>query len=91
MISEARNFKGSHIVNILRKNPRTITLEEITLEEAEGKTLLGQAGGVDLNHCVLMGARYCEDFLDKVRFYYISEAKLISPQKKNYILVNFYY
>lgn len=28
---------------------------------------------MDLGHCVILGAKYCKDFVGRVKWYYISE------------------
>jgi len=55
-----------------KATPYTLSLEEITTNEHEGKELIGKAYGLNINHCVYLGTRHCKDFLERVKWYYIS-------------------
>ena len=49
-----------------------ISIDEIAAEEREGKKLLGTAAGINLWHCLHLGARHGErGFLHQVKWYYI--------------------
>lgn len=50
-----------------------ISIDEITADERADKELLGKADGRDMGHCVYIGARYGESFLERVRWYYLSK------------------
>ena len=52
--------------------PYTLSLEEIATDEREDKELLGKAAGRDLSHCVYLGTRHCENFIERVRWYYLT-------------------
>lgn len=56
-----------------KATPHTIMLEEITAEERGGKEFLGKADGRDIVHCVYLGARHGDRFLERVRWYYLSD------------------
>tara|TARA_Y100000310_G_scaffold82715_1_gene79332 strand:+ start:38796 stop:39086 length:291 start_codon:yes stop_codon:yes gene_type:complete len=48
------------------------SLQEITIEEKAGKEFLGAAYGIDLNHCALLGAKYCQNF-HNARWYHVAQ------------------
>lgn len=78
-----------------RATPHTLVLEEITAEERKGKELLGKADGRDLQHCVYLGARHGESFLERVRWYYLSDEedallKALREKQLGSIRVEFY-
>ena len=52
------------------------TIEEIV--DAEEKTLLGTASGMDIAHCFYIASRHCKttnDFLNDVNYYHICDKK----------------
>lgn len=49
-----------------------ISLEEISADERAGKNKLGEATGIDLSHCIYLGARHGENFLEQVKYYYVN-------------------
>lgn len=51
----------------------SVSIDEIAAEERAGKELLGKADGRNLGHCVYLGARHSEHFLERVRWYYLSD------------------
>lgn len=55
-----------------KATPHTILLEEITAGERTGKELLGRADGRDLQHCVYLGARHGDRFLERAKWYYLN-------------------
>ena len=59
----------------------TFVIEDIDKEEAKNKSLIGSAYGVGLFHCVYIGDRHCENFLKRVKYYYIDNE---APNLKDY-------
>ena len=50
-----------------------ITLKQIEAGEREDKHYLGRAEGMNLMHCVYLGARHGKDFLARARYYSLVE------------------
>lgn len=78
-----------------KSTPHTILLEEITAEQREDKEFLGKADGRDLQHCVYLGARHGDRFLERVRWYYLSDEedallKTLREKQPETLRVEFY-
>jgi len=75
----------------------TFKLKQITSEEAKKYNELGEALGVDLNHCIDEGKLHCKDFEKRVKYYVIvtmiksetGEHKFITNQP-SMMVVKFY-
>jgi len=68
------------------------TLEEITKEDSKNKKSLGTGSGIDLSHCIYLGAKYCnqtKDFLKDVKYYRICPPEE-HPKLSGAITVQFY-
>ena len=70
MIKMGRNIFSFAIVK--KDGTERYFLEEIAREEREKKEYLGKAFGRDVGHCAHMAYKYCEDFLEKARWYFIN-------------------
>ena len=72
-------------------------LKQITPKEAEKYNLLGQAFGIDLEHCINEGKLHCKNFEKRVKYYVIlshiksetGEHKFITNQP-SIMVVKFY-
>lgn len=53
------------------ESSKKLVLYEIEESARKGKTSLGQACGLDIGHCVYLGARHRKDFENKAKWYYI--------------------
>lgn len=72
-----------------------VSLDEITAEERAGKELIGKADGRDIGHCVILGAKYGENFVERAKWYYISREsnehlKELRERQPQTIRVEFY-
>lgn len=74
---------------------------ELAEEDKHGYRLLGQAVGINMNHCVILGSKHKDDFWHRVYGYRIVEndkvaemmlesVKKIKPETESYIAVAFY-
>jgi len=72
-------------------------MKQITPEEAKKYNKLGEAFGVDLNHCINEGKLHCKDFEKRAKYYVIvsmiksetGEHKFITNQS-SMVVVKFY-
>jgi hypothetical protein len=83
---------NKHIFTLIRRSGEiTRTIEEITKDEAKSKVSLGVGSGLDLNHCIYLGAKYCKktkDFPADVKYYRICHPEEHDMQGR--ITVEFY-
>ncbi len=56
------NLKGETIEKIIK---------ELSEDECKSRKLLGSSFGINIGHCVFMGSKYCEKFLERVEGYRI--------------------
>lgn len=75
--------------------PHRVSIDEITSGERADKELLGRADGRDIGHCVYIGARHGDRFLERVRWYYLTNEedallKTLRATQSGSIRVEFY-
>lgn len=78
-----------------KSTPHRVSIDKITADEREGKEFLGRADGRDLQHCVYLGARHGDRFLERVRWYYLSDEedallKTLREKQPETLRVEFY-
>ncbi len=92
---------NSHFETIITKltskrdQQHRVSIDEIAAEERPGKDLIGKAFGRDLGHCVYLGAKHGKNFLERVKWYYMSNEeedylREIRKAQPETILVEFY-
>ncbi|KKP93364.1 MAG: hypothetical protein UR98_C0005G0016 [Parcubacteria group bacterium GW2011_GWA1_36_12] len=62
-------------------------LKKISLKDAEKKsyTLLGQAFGVSLEHCIQEGLLHCKDFEKRAKYYVVESGLQFEDASKKFI------
>ncbi|MBI2148339.1 hypothetical protein HYU23_01555 [Candidatus Woesearchaeota archaeon] len=72
----------------------TLIINEISKQETKNKVLLGSAYCVNIGHCAYLGTRHCNNFLSRVKYYFLDEEAInlkdYRKMEPNGICVEFY-